>query len=451
MDVEVSEQHRKRLEIILQGMRWPVPKIQLCATGTLLKLVETGGVPIQTVMRPEILSTCIQFLEEQNPHLQLLTCKLFANVASELPEAATTLLRTGIAPVLAKLLKSPERSVEIQSLWTLAILSENGPEAPNFVWKATVLPTIKNFNTKHLWTIIHDMDTLIKIKYPTRPLNVVRACLPVLAQFLSAKNGADIVVSDCSLIAFLIRPSSDGNSVDNVNRIQVFMEAGVDQKLFNIISSLDVEKEIVILVLTIIKHMASGNDQQRYHILGLGCLDHVTRFVKHPCRKVYLSAYQVVVNICAGGNPDHIQMVMDSEVFTELLKIMKTSDSHLETPALVLAYIAFYGSKEHIKRIVEIILGEGGVEMITSFFSLFAHSISLYEDNVALRSLENLLEASAVTGQALPLITNIESSGGFAILTKLQQHTSQKNSAEASDLLETQRRIFFWFSQYRDV
>ena len=138
------------------------------------------------------------------------------------------MVNSGAVPHFIKLLRSPDSNVQEQAVWALGNIAGDGPHMRDFVINNGVIqPLIGLVNpqtsTAFLRNVTWTISNLCRNKNPSPPFEVVKQCLPVLAQLVQHTD-KEVLADACWALSYLTDGPNEKIQVnkEDVKKISYF-------------------------------------------------------------------------------------------------------------------------------------------------------------------------------------------------------------------------------------
>merc|ERR1712098_285475 len=234
-------------------------------------------------------------------------------------EQTKVVVNSGAVPHFIKLLRSPDTNVQEQAVWALGNIAGDGPHMRDFVINNGVIqPLIGLVNpqtpTAFLRNVTWTISNLCRNKNPSPPFEVVKQCLPVLAQLVQHTD-KEVLADACWALSYL----TDGPN----EKIQAVVDAQVIPSLVRLLDSGEIQ--VMTPSLRTLGNIVTGNDTQTDAVLQNQAVPVFAKLLKHPKMNIVKESAWTISNITA-GNHQQIQMVIDAGCLQPLIDILVKGD-----------------------------------------------------------------------------------------------------------------------------
>merc|ERR1711909_6198 len=215
------------IEEIQNGIQSSDPHKQLQATQSARKILSRErNPPIDVMINLGILPRLVEFLSHADaPALQFESAWALTNIASGTPDQTKAVVNSGAVPHFVKLLRSPDQNV----------------------------------------------CNLCRNKNPSPPFEVVKQCLPCLAQLVQHTD-KEVLADACWALSYL----TDGTN----DKIQCVVDAGVIPSLVRLLDS--GELPVMTPSLRTLGNIVTGNDTQTDAVLASNAVPVFAKLLQHP-------------------------------------------------------------------------------------------------------------------------------------------------------------------------
>merc|ERR1711936_902575 len=277
--------------------------------------------PIDVMINLGILPRLVEFLSHADaPALQFESAWALTNIASGTPDQTKAVVSSGAVPHFVKLLRSPDQNVCEQAVWALGNIAGDGPIMRDHVINNGVIqPLLALVNPEtpapFLRNVTWTISNLCRNKNPSPPFEVVKQCLPCLAQLVQHTD-KEVLADACWALSYL----TDGTN----DKIQCVVDAGVIPSLVRLLDS--GELPVMTPSLRTLGNIVTGNDTQTDAVLASNAVPVFAKLLQHPKMNIIKEAAWAVTNLTSGGSVQQIVHLCGEGVLKPFCDLLAAKD-----------------------------------------------------------------------------------------------------------------------------
>ncbi|KAL5198576.1 hypothetical protein ABZP36_002088 [Zizania latifolia] len=375
----------------LEGLSEMVEKIwseditsQLEATVQFRKLLsDEKNSTVIKIIRADVLPRFADFLSRHElPQLQMEAAWVLTNIAAS--DYTLLVAECGAVPRLVELLGSPNANIRHQATWALGNIAADMPSCRETVLDhGAVTPLLAQFREDMKVPVLRTATwALSNLCFGKLPAEVkVKPILEIVSQLIHSVD-EKILADACWALCYICDGVSDG--------IQHVLGAGACPQLVNLLMHGSVS--ILLPVITALARISSGDDAQVQVLVENGTLNCLAQLLARNYPKSIKKQACLIVSNIATSSKDHIQAVIDADVISPLIFLLKSSEADIKQEAAwALSNAASGGSSDQIQYLVS----RGCLEPLCNALT-YQDADLVY---TCLEGLQNILEAGEVGKQ----------------------------------------------------
>ncbi|KAL9658007.1 hypothetical protein ABK040_012662 [Willaertia magna] len=387
--------------------------------------------PIDQVLKSGVLPSIVNFLHfDDYPLLQFESLWSISNIASGLSHHTETVCKTGVVPILIKLLKSQSSDVVEQAIWALGNIASDSARFRDFVLKTGAMqPILEVINKQPKRSILRNASWTLSNLFRGKPIPdkcLIDFALHTLVHLLY-NDDEEVIVEAIKAFSYY----SDGPN----NRIQDVIDCGVCKVLGKLL--MHTNPLISIYALKTIGNIAIGNDIQTHHIVNDTILQGLLQLLSNTKVSVRKEVCWTISNMVANGNEDHIQSVINANLMPKVINLISNeNDNGVKKEAVwIINNIFSGGRKDQIDYVI-------GLECMLPIINILEKCTDFKFLRLLLETIKSLL-ISGNSNSLNPYIECLEGCDGFEKVRFYSNHNNVDITTLVNDILYYKKKMDF--------
>ncbi|CAD6216609.1 unnamed protein product [Miscanthus lutarioriparius] len=331
-DAGLFKRRRDEPAPALEGLSELVDKLcsddttsQLEATVQFRKLLsDEKNSTVIKIIRADVLPRFAEFLSRHGlPQLQMEAAWVLTNIAAS--DYTLLVAECGAVPRLVELLGSPNANIRHQAIWCLGNIAADMASCRDILFDHGALtPLLSQFREDMKIPVLRTaMWALSNLCFGKLPAEVqVKPILEIISQLIHSAD-EKILADACWTLYYICGGKGDA--------VQDVLDAGVCPQLVNLL--MHASANVLLPVIMALARISAGDDKQVEVLIENGILNWLAQLLARNYPKNVKKQACLIVSNIAAGSKDQIQAVIDADIITPLIVLLRTSETDIKKEA----------------------------------------------------------------------------------------------------------------------